>query len=215
MLKPTFKAVLFAGLFASLSAIAADEPAAAKLDMEKAKQTANTVCVACHMADGNSTIAQNPKLAGQHAEYIYKQLHDFKSWNGKPSERNNPVMSGMAAPFEEADMRALAAYFESQKLTLGESKDRKTVEQGQKIWRGGIAAKGVPACAGCHGPAGAGLPALFPALHGQHTEYTEAQLKAFRDGGRTNDPNAMMRTIALKLTDAEIKAVADYIQGLR
>ncbi len=215
MLKPTFKAVLAAGMFASLSVFAADGPAAAKLDMEKAKQTATTVCVACHGADGNSSIAQNPKLASQHPEYLYKQMHDFKSWNDKPAERNNAVMGGMVMMLEDADMRALAVYFASQKLALGESKDRQTVEAGQKIWRAGIAAKGVPACAGCHGPAGAGLPAQFPRLNGQHTEYTEVQLKAFRDGGRVNDPSAMMREIALKMTDAEIKAVADYVQGLR
>ncbi len=215
MLKPTIKAVLITGLFASLSAFAAEEPVAAKLDMGKAKQTASTLCVACHNADGNSAIAQNPKLAGQGAQYIYKQLHDFKSWNGKPAERANAVMGGMVASLEEADMHALAAYFSSQKLTLGEAKDRKTIEQGQKIWRGGINAKGVPACAGCHGPTGAGLPAMFPRLQAQHTEYTEAQLKAFRDGGRENDTGAMMRAIALKMTDAEIRAVAGYIQGLR
>ncbi|MCL2658630.1 MAG: cytochrome c4 [Betaproteobacteria bacterium] len=214
MLKPILKAVLLTGLFTALSATAADE-SAAKLDMEKAKQTASTLCVACHNADGNSTIAQNPKLASQHPEYLYKQLHDFKSWNGKPAERVNPVMAGMVAALDEADMRALAAYFSEQKLTLDEAKDRANVVQGQHIWRAGIAAKGVPACAGCHGPAGAGLPAQYPRVQGQHFDYTEAQLKAFRANERANDPNSMMRAIALRMTDVEINAVASYIQGLR
>jgi len=214
MFKPTFRHLLVMGLLAcTQTAFAADAPAT-KLDLAKAKQTAETVCVACHGADGNSIIPQNPKLAGQVPEYIYKQLHNFKSWDGKPAERSNPVMSGMAAPLEDADMKALAAYFASQQPKPGEAKDRKSVELGQKIWRGGIAAKGVPACAGCHGPAGAGLPAQFPRLAGQHEEYTEAQLKAFRAEERANDPNKMMRTIALKLTDVEMKAVADYIAGL-
>ncbi len=213
MLKPILRHALILSLLAATQAFAAD--AAAKPDLAKAKQTVETVCAACHGADGNSTIPQNPKLAGQHWEYLYKQLRNFKSWDGKPAERANAVMAGMAAPLEDADMKALAMYFAGQKLAFGEAKDRKSVEAGQKIWRGGIAAKGVPACAGCHGPAGAGLPVQYPALHGQHAEYTEAQLKAFRAGERANDPNKMMRTIALKLTDAEIKAVSDYIAGLR
>jgi cytochrome c553 len=213
MLKPTIRHVLILSLLAATQAFAAD--AAAKPDLAKAKQTVETVCVACHGADGNSAIPQNPKLAGQHKEYLYKQLRNFKSWDGKPAERANPVMAGMVATLEDADMKALAEYFSSQKLTLGEAKDRKSVEAGQKIWRGGIASKGVPACAGCHGPAGAGLPAQYPALRGQHAEYSETQLKAFRAEERANDPNKMMRTIALKMTDVEIKAVADYIAGLR
>ncbi|MCX9155020.1 cytochrome c4 [Niveibacterium sp. 24ML] len=213
MLKPTIRHVLILSMLAATQAFAAD--AAAKPDLAKAKQTAETVCVACHSADGNSTIPQNPKLAGQHKEYLYKQLRNFKSWDGKPAERPNAVMGGMVAALEDADMKALAEYFASQKLTLGEAKNRKTVEAGQKIWRAGIASKGVPACAGCHGPAGAGLPSQYPALRGQHFDYTEAQLKAFRAEERANDPNKMMRSIALKMTDAEIKAVSDYISGLR
>jgi cytochrome c553 len=184
-------------------------------DLAKAKQTAETICVACHMADGNSQLPANPKLAGQHSEYLFKQLQGFKSWDGKPPARENAVMGAMVAGLELADMKALAEYFSSQTLKPESAKNLDTLNAGQQIWRGGIAAKGVPACAACHGPAGAGLPAQYPALAGQFAEYTEAQLKGFRDGVRVNDPNAMMRTIALKMTDKEIKAVADYAAGLR
>lgn len=214
MFKPTLRHSLLLSLlaFAQIS-LAAD--ATAKPDLAKAKQTVETVCAACHGADGNSVIPQNPNLAGQHPEYLLKQLRNFKPVGNKPAERVNAIMGGMASPLSDADMQGLALYFSSQKSKLGIAKDRKSVEAGQAIWRAGIAAKGVPACAACHGAAGAGLPAQFPALKGQHFDYTEAQLKAFRAGERANDPNQMMRTIALKMTDPEIKAVADYIQGLR
>lgn len=184
-------------------------------DLAKAKQTAETICVGCHGADGNSPIPVNPKLAGQHADYLFKQLKNFKGWNGKPAERENPIMGGMVAALEEADMKALAAHFSSQTLQPDSAKNPDLAKLGQNIWRAGIPAKGVPACAGCHGPAGAGLPAQFPRLAGQYADYTEAQLKAFRDGARKNDPAQMMQTIALKMTDPEMKAVADYAAGLR
>lgn len=184
-------------------------------DLAKAKQTAEAVCGACHGADGNSQLPANPKLAGQHADYLFKQLQNFKSWDGKAPARENAVMTAMAAGLEESDMRGLAAYFASFELKPESAKNLQTVALGQQIWRAGIAAKGVPACAACHGPAGAGLPAQYPRLAGQFAEYTEAQMKAFRDGVRHNDPNAMMRSIALKMTDPEIKAVADYAAGLR
>lgn len=184
-------------------------------DLAKAKQIAESVCAGCHTADGNSQIATNPKLAGQIPEYLYKQLHNFKGWNGKTPERENPVMSAMVAGLEEPDMKALAAYFGSQKLQPAVAENKDTIEQGQQIWRAGIASKGVPACAGCHGPAGDGVPAMFPRLSGQWADYMTTQLKSFRDGGRANDPSRMMRMIALKMTDAEMKAVADYAAGLR
>jgi cytochrome c553 len=184
-------------------------------DLAKAKQTAETVCAGCHGADGNSVVPTNPKLAGQHQEYLYKQLRAFKAWDGKTAERENPVMGAMVAGLEDADMKALAVHFASQKLQPEAAKNADTAKQGQDIWRAGIAAKGVPACAACHGPAGAGLPAQFPRIAGQFPEYTEAQLKSFRDGVRKNDPNLMMQTIALKMTDVEIKAVSDYAAGLR
>lgn len=196
-------------------AVHAEEKAAAQPDTAKAQQTATTVCAGCHAADGNSVAAVNPKLAGQHPEYIYKQLKNFKAADNKPAERSNPIMGGMVAALDDADMKGLAAYFSAQKLKPDAAKDAKSVEAGQKLYRAGDAAKGLPACAGCHGPAGAGIPAQFPRIGGQYAEYTEAQLKAFRAGERANDPNQMMRMVAIKMTDPEIKAVADYIAGLR
>lgn len=183
--------------------------------VERGKAVATSVCAACHAADGNSTIPANPKLAGQHYDYVLKQLKDFKAVGDKPAARPNPVMSGMVANLDEAQMKDLAAYFAAQKAAENTAKNKATLEQGKKLYRAGDASKGLPACAACHGPAGAGIPGQYPRIAGQHTEYMEAQLKAFRDGGRANDPNKMMRMIALKMTDAEIKAVADYIAGLR
>jgi len=190
----------------------AQDPAS---ELAKAKQTAETLCVACHSADGNSQLPANPKLAGQHQDYLFKQLREFKGWDGAAPVRENAVMSAMVAGLEENDMRALASYFASFEQQPDTAKSMETAELGQQIWRAGIAAKGVPACAACHGPAGAGMPAQYPRLSGQFAEYTEAQMKAFRDGVRHNDPNSMMRTVALKMTDPEIKAVADYAAGLR
>lgn len=184
-------------------------------DLAKAKQTAETVCVGCHMADGNSQLPANPKLAGQHPEYLFKQMREFKGWDGAKPVRENALMTAMASGLEEDDMKALAQYFASFELKPEAAKNLETLERGQSIWRAGIASKGVPACAACHGPAGAGMPAQYPRLSGQFAEYTEAQLKAFRDGVRANDPNGMMRMIAIKMTDPEIKAVSDYAAGLR
>lgn len=190
------------------------KPAAPQGDASRGQAIASTVCGACHGPDGNSTISANPKLAGQHAEYLLKQMKNFKGADGKQPERVNAVMNGMIAAFDENQMRDLAAYFAAQKAGGGVAKSVATVELGQKIYRAGNMEKGLPACAGCHGPAGAGMPAQYPRLAGQHTEYTEAQLKAFRSEERANDPNKMMRMVAIKMTDAEIKAVSDYISGL-
>lgn len=205
-------------IFIAATAAQANEAAApAKADPEKGKAIAASVCVACHAADGNSVIPANPKLAGQHADYIVKQLKDFKS-----NTRANPIMMGMAAPLSEADMRNVGAWFASQTQKGGEAKNRDTIEVGQKIYRAGVMNKGVPACAGCHGPSGAGIPAQYPRIGGQYSDYIEAQLKSFRDAGtdpksagRANDPNRMMRMVAAKMNDYEIKAVADYVAGLR
>ncbi|MDR1228900.1 MAG: cytochrome c4 [Azoarcus sp.] len=179
------------------------------------------VCATCHGADGNNWDPQtngktaggadSPKLAGQHSDYLYKQFTEFK--NG--TRANNPVMTGMITMLPDEDMRAVAEYFAAQKLRPAVSADIDAIALGQKIWRAGIAAKGVPACAACHGPAGKGLPAQYPALAGQFPDYIEAQLKAFRDGARANDPAKMMRDIALRMTDPEIKAISDYTAGLR
>ena len=189
--------------------------AAPKGDATRGQAIATTVCAACHGADGNSQLAVNPKLAGQHPEYLFKQMKNFKGADGKPAERNSAIMKGMIAAFDDGQMRDLAAYFGSQVQTGDVAKNRETVELGQKLYRSGDLAKGLPACAACHGPAGAGLPAQYPRIGGQFAEYTEAQLKSFRDGVRANDPNKMMRMVAIKMTDAEIKAVSDYIAGLR
>lgn len=207
------KRSLMLSLLLVAGSLHAQEKAAAP-DLAKAKQTAEQVCAGCHGADGNSQIATNPKLAGQHPEYILKQLKNFKA-GPSGAERPNPIMGGMAAALSEADMAGLAQYFANQKLQPESAKSKDTINQGQQIWRGGIASKGVPACAACHGPAGAGMPAQFPRLSGQFADYTEAQLKLFRSGERANDPSKMMRLIAIKMTDPEIKAVSDYAAGLR
>jgi cbb3-type cytochrome c oxidase subunit III len=193
----------------------ASEEAKVKADPAKGKVIAETVCVACHGADGNSAISANPILAGQIEEYIAKQLKNFKSADGKPAARNNPIMAGMAAAVPDEEIPNVAAWFASQKQKPAAAKDEKLALEGQKIWRQGNFKKGTPACAGCHGPAGAGLPAQYPRLAGQYPEYTELQLKAFRAEERGNDAEKVMRTIAAKLSDAEIKAVAEYAAGLR
>lgn len=186
-----------------------------KGDPAKGQAIATTVCAACHAADGNSTGPANPKIAGQHAEYLLKQMKNFKGADGKQPERVNAIMNGMIAPYDEAQMRDLAAYFAMQQQKGEQAKNRETIEFGQKLYRAGDKSKGLAACAACHGPAGAGIPAQYPRIQGQYAEYIEAQLKAFRDGTRANDPAKMMRMIAIKMTDPEIKAVADYIAGLR
>jgi cytochrome c553 len=195
-----------AGLIAATGACAET----AKGDPAKAQQIVNTVCVACHGADGNSLVPANPKLAGQHYDYLLKQLRDFKS-----GERKNPIMTGMVAALSPEDMANLAAYFSSQKQAPGSAKDKDLVALGQKIYRAGNFANGLPACAACHSPDGAGIPAQFPRIGGQHADYVETQLKNFRNSDRTNDPGKAMQSVAAKMTDKEMKAVADYIDGLR
>lgn len=201
-------------LLASSLIANASEEAKVKADPAKGKVIAETVCVACHGADGNSAISANPILAGQGEEYIAKQLKNFKSADGKPAVRNNAIMAGMAAAVPDEEIPNVAAWFASQKQKPAAAKDEKLAAEGQKIWRQGNFKKGTPACAGCHGPAGAGLPAQYPRLAGQYPEYTELQLKAFRAEERSNDAEKVMRTIAAKLSDAEIKAVAEYAAGL-
>lgn len=208
------KRVLMLSLFVAAGSSSANEPTA-KPDLAKAQQTASGICAACHGADGNSTAPINPKLAGQHPEYLYKQLRNFKSVDGKPAERNNAVMGGMVAALSDADMKDLATYFSGQKLKPDAAKDPKTIELGQKLYRAGDASKGLAACAACHGPAGAGIPSQYPRVAGQYSDYLEAQLKLFRSGERANDPNQAMRMIAIKLTDPEIKALSNYMAGLR
>ena len=191
------------GLFIATSAMAAGDAA-------KGATIVNQVCAACHGADGNSAIALYPKLAGQHPEYITKQLKNFKA-----GERNNPIMAGMVANLTPEDMENLGAYFGSQTPTGGTAKSNGKGSLGEKIYKGGIPGIGVPACASCHGPTGAGIPVQFPRLAGQHAEYIVAQLKNFHSGQRANDAAKMMRSIASKLSDDDMAAVADYIQGLK
>ena len=188
-----------------LSLLAGTAMAAEKSAVET---TAETVCAACHAADGNSVVSVNPKLSAQHPEYLLKQLTEFKS-----GKRANAVMSGIATSLSDDDMKGLAAYFAKQSLKLGQAKTNGKGSLGEKIYRGGVAGTSVPACASCHGANGAGIPKQFPRLNGQHADYTLAQLRTFRTGERANAP--MMMAIATKMTDAEMAAVADYIQGLR
>jgi cytochrome c553 len=201
-------------LAASFSTFASEE-AKSKVDLKKAKTIAESVCIACHGADGNSPAPANPNLAGQIPEYLAKQLSNFKPAGDKPALRNSPVMAAMAAMVSDDDIKGLSIYFSQQKLKPATAKDQKLVAEGQKIWRMGDFDKGVPACAGCHGVAGAGLPAQYPSLAGQYAEYTEDQLKKFRLDERANDADKVMRTIAAKLSDRQIKAVAEYAAGLR
>ncbi|QID18504.1 cytochrome c4 [Nitrogeniibacter mangrovi] len=208
------KRSLLISLLLTAGSVHAQDEAAAP-DLAKGKQVAETICGACHNPDGNSQLPANPKLAGQIPEYINKQLHDFKGANGQPPARVNATMNAMVAALSEADMKNVAYYFASQTLKPEAATNDKLVEMGQRLWRAGDASKGLPACAGCHGPAGAGLPAQFPRLGGQYASYLETQLKAFQAEERANDPASMMRAIALKMTDKEIKAVTDYAAGLR
>ena len=165
-------------------------------------------CITCHGPKGQSAVATWPKLSAQHAAYTTKQLKNFKD-----GTRANPVMMGMAATLTEQDMNNISAYLATQPASLGVAQDKATIDLGQSIYRGGIAAKGVPACAACHSPTGAGIPSQYPRLGGQWAEYSYTQLVAFGNGTRKNGP--MMTTIASKMSDLEMKAVSDYMAGLR
>jgi cytochrome c553 len=197
---------LFSAL--SLVTLAATAWPGMAADLEAGKQKSQS-CAACHGADGNSTNPDWPKLAGQHVRYTVKQLLDFKA-----GDRQNAQMAPMASPLSEADMHDIAAYYASRETGIG-STDPASLEQGEKIYRYGNAESGVPACMACHGPDGAGNPAArYPRLSGQHAAYTTTQLRAFRAGERDNDANRVMRIVAEGMSDAEIEAVSQYIQGL-
>lgn len=206
---------VWAALTLSAAAIA-QEGAPPKLDLAKAQQTATQICAACHGADGNSSVSANPNLAGQQADYITLQLAHFKD-----GTRANPIMQGMAATLSDADMRALGVYFSQQKPKGLTAKDPMLVKAAQKIYRGGDQMTGVPACAACHSPDGAGIPKKFPRVAGQYADYTYAQLRAFKNGERGADKagkdanGRIMATIANRMTDDQMKAVADYMAGLR
>lgn len=191
--------------FAGTSARAQDKPPA----------QVSQVCAACHGADGNSTAPANPKIAGQFSEYLEKQLRDFMPQSGKKPRRESAVMNGMVANLSDTDVQVLASYYAAQAFKPAVASDKALASEGQKLWRGGDVAHGLPACAGCHGPSGAGIPAQYPRLGGQYAEYVAAQLQAFRSGARANDPSGMMRGVAAHLTDAQIRALAEYVAGLR
>lgn len=201
--------------FFALAADAKPEPAAhaeavkpAKPDLVKGAASYAAVCAACHGADGNSGTPAYPKLAQQHPEYLVKQLQEFKS-----DKRSNPIMKGFASMLSDEDMKNIAYWLTTQKAKPGFASDKELVTLGERIYRGGIADRQVPACAGCHSPNGAGIPSQYPRLSGQHAEYAATQLTAFRDGVRKN--NIPMTQVSAKMNDREIKAVADFVAGLR
>ena len=198
----------FAALIASVYAAApiAAEPAA-KPDLERGKQLATTVCAACHGADGNSAANANPNLAGQHGAYVAQQLAAFKS-----GARPSPIMQPMAAGLSPEDMESVGAYYERQKPAQTMARDKALAQRGQQIWRSGLKTLGVPACAGCHGAAGRGIPAQYPRLAGQHPELNLGWLKAYASGGR---PSEVMGPIASRLTENDMRAVTEFIAGLR
>ena len=192
--------------FAASPAAAAVAPKA-KPDVVKG-EASFAACAACHGADGNSGTPANPKLAQQHPEYLVKQLQEFKS-----GKRANAIMMGFAAGLSEDDMKNMSFWLASKQAKPGFAKDKELVALGERIYRGGIQERQVAACAGCHSPTGAGIPAQYPRLSGQHAEYTTTQLTNFRDGIRKN--SLQMNQVAAKLNDREIRALADYIAGLR
>ncbi|NKI93943.1 c-type cytochrome [Rhizobacter sp. SG703] len=203
---PLLSSLLLAA--ALVAPASASETARARPDVAKGQAISANVCGACHSADGSRGSPANPILQGQHPEYLVKQLTEFKE-----GKRDNPVMKGMASTLSEDDMRNVAAFYASKDAKPGFAKNKESVALGEKIYRGGIADRAIPACSGCHSPTGAGLPIQYPRLRGQHSDYTEAQLVAFRSGLRKNSPQ--MIGVAAKMNDKEIKAVADYIAGLR
>ncbi|MCF8146944.1 MAG: cytochrome c4 [Sulfuritalea sp.] len=203
-------AALSAGAISVFASTPAPEAPAkvAKPDLAKGEASFAAVCAACHGADGNSGTPAYPKLAQQHPGYLVKQLQEYKS-----DKRANAIMKGFASTLSEDDMRNIAFWVTSKTAKPGFAKDKELVALGERIYRGGISDRQVPACAGCHSPNGAGIPSQYPRLSGQHAEYSVAQLTAFRDGVRKN--SLQMNQVAAKLNDREIKAVADYIAGLR
>lgn len=199
--------ILLLGLVMSLSLIQRNAVADGDAAAGKAK---SATCAACHGADGNSANPEWPKIAGQHASYTVLQLQAYKE-----GKRQNALMMPMAMGLSETDMQDLAAFYSSQTMTAGLA-DPELVATGERVYRGGNASRGVPACIACHGPAGKGNPlTMYPKLAGQHAVYTYAQLKAYADQVRKSDKNQMMRNIADRMSDSDMRAVASYIEGLR
>jgi cytochrome c553 len=201
-------ALRFAGFITLVYAgtlCAADAPA--KPDLERGRQLATTVCAACHGADGHGTAPTNPNLAGQHGDYIAAQLAAFKS-----GARPSPIMQGMAAPLSPEDMKAVGAYYSSQKPAEGMARDKALVQRGEKLWRSGIKSVNAPACAGCHGASGHGIPSQYPRLAGQNADLISGWLRAYANGTR---PHPVMGPIAAKLSENDTRALSEYIAGLR
>jgi cytochrome c553 len=192
----------------SQPAAPAAQPAASAPQPAKGAAIATAVCAACHTSDGSRGTAANPIIQGQHPDYLAKQLAEFKA-----GKRKSPIMQPIAAALSDADMKNVAAFYASKQVKPGFARNKDLVGLGEKIYRGGVADRAIPACSGCHGPAGAGIPAQYPRLAGQHSDYIEAQLAAFRSGARQNNP--VMVGVAAKLNDREIKALSDYVGGLR
>lgn len=198
-------------LLASLltaAVVAAPAFSAAAADLVKGQETYGGVCIACHGEAGKSVLPENPVLAQQHPEYLVKQLSEYK--DGK---RADPIMLGMAAMLSDEDMKNVSAYLAQQKAEPGAATDKDLAALGEKIYRGGIQDRNIASCAGCHSPNGAGIPAQYPRLSGQHAQYVVTQLNHFRDG--TRDNNQQMTDVAAKLNDKEIKALGEYIAGLK
>ncbi len=200
-----YLSTLALSLVASIAVAGAPKP-----DLEKAEQIVTNVCAACHGANGMSLAPTNPHLAGQHQAYLVKQLNNFKA-----GVRQNAIMGGMAAMLTPDDMVSVAAYYAKQTPPPAAGSDAELAKTGESIYRYGNATKGVPACAGCHAPNGAGIPDQYPRLAGQFADYIYTQLKAFSAHERANDPNAMMRGVAGRLSDTEMKAVSEYLAGLK
>ena len=212
-LRLTICLAVVAGLSAPLGGSAQMKPAPT-VDPARGQQIASQVCAACHGADGNSAVPANPRLAQQHPDYLYKQLLDYTVRQGQQRPaRENAIMNGFASQLSDDDKRNVSAWFAGQTAQLNSARNKQTFEIGQRIWRAGVPEKSLPACSGCHNPAGLGIPSQYPRLAAQHAEYVEATLKDFRHGTRRN--NLAMQEIAAKLSDAEIRAVSDFIQGLR
>jgi len=214
----SFARLLIAAALAVPAFVSHAQQQPAKPDLAKGEARYTAVCAACHGADGNSGVPANPKLAQQHPDYIVKQLQEFKA-----GKRPSAVMQGFAAQLSDADMRDVAAFLGNQKNKPGFAKDKELVSLGERIYRGGVAERQVAACAGCHSPNGSGIPAQYPRLSGQHADYTAAQLVKFRTAandrtakGESARPNSVqMMQVASRLNDMEIRAVSDYIAGLR
>ncbi|SEM93027.1 c-type cytochrome [Nitrosomonas marina] len=200
---------------ASTLVIALSSPAFAAGDVARGQEIAAGVCAGCHNPDGNSIIPINPSLAGQHAEYITKQLMDFKAEEGEKPNRNSPVMASMVAPLSQQDMEDVAAYYAAQtpEPAGNISSDEDLLEMGKIMYHGGNIENGVPACASCHGPTGTGIPPHYPALAAQHAEYTYTQLDLFNKAERGND-NGVMQKVLTRMSGAEKRAVAEYIQSM-